>query len=109
MYTLAGEDGGDGARLTGSMPGLTGRWTEQRWLAEMVRRGGWREIDCVKSGSGGDSAARGGGRAQGRRGAGMAGRGGGTRGWRRAVGQGCDERRGGATARGCSGATVEIE
>jgi hypothetical protein len=98
MYTLAGEDGGDGVRLTGS-PGLTGRWTEQRWLAEMVRRGGWREIDGVKSGSGGDGAARGGGRAQGRRGWG----------WQRAVGQGCDERRGGATTRGCSGATVEIE
>jgi hypothetical protein len=58
MYTLVGEDGGDGARLTGSMARLTGRWLEWRWLAEMVRRGGWPMIGGVESGRGGEMARR---------------------------------------------------
>jgi hypothetical protein len=64
MYTVAGEDGGDGARLTWSRAGLTGRWPERQWLAEMVRRGGWREFDGVESQSGEDGTARGSGGAR---------------------------------------------
>jgi hypothetical protein len=76
MYILAREDSGDGARLTGSRAGVDG--------ARLVRRGAWRDINRVESGSGKDGAARGGGGARGwqacavargRQGAGAAARG----------------------------------
>jgi hypothetical protein len=35
-----------------------GRWLERRWLAEMVRRGGWPVTGGVESGSGGEIERR---------------------------------------------------
>jgi hypothetical protein len=63
MYTLAGEDGGDGGdgrRLARSRARLMGRWPERWWLAEMARRGGWPAIGGVEGVIGGEMARRGG-------------------------------------------------